>query len=157
LLAVSHPEAPVAPVPPDERLGAVRHGFAPDAARAGSGDVAPPLADIAAQLIEDVKATAATEMALLQARAALAGDGALRAAMWGAIAGGTLLVAILAIVFGAVLALAPYIGPVAATLVISAGLLAIAAFAGWRARRGAGDIRMAFGEQGTDLHWEDKP
>lgn len=152
---MTDPQIPAAPLP-DERLGDVRHGFAPDKSGVGGDGEAPPLADIAAQMIEDVKATAATELALLQARAALVGDGALRAAMWGAIAGGTLLIAVLAMVFGGILALIPHIGPVAATLIMSAGLLVIAVFAGWRARRGAADIRIAFGERGEDVHWQEE-
>jgi len=132
-------------------LGEVRHGFAPDAAR-GEKVERQPLTDIAAELIADIRATAATELSLLQARAALAGDGVRRAAMWGAIAGGALLVALLAIVIGAILALMPLVGAALATLIVVAILLATAGFAGWRAQGGARDIRMALGERGDNPH-----
>lgn len=138
-------------------MGDVRHGFAPDRERPHGDADAPPLTDVAAQLIDDIKATAASEIALLQARAALAGDGVRRAAMWGAIAGGMLLTAFLTIVFGAILALTPYIGAVLATIIVGSILLAAAAVAGWRARSGANDIRAAFAERGDDVHWDDQP
>lgn len=123
----------------------------------GGSEEPSALADIAAQLVADIKATAATETALLQARAALAGDGARRAALWGAVAGGALLIALLTIIFGAVLAIADYVGPVLATLIVGAALAAVAAFAGWRARGGAQDIRIAFAERGDDAHAKGEP
>lgn len=134
-------------------LGDVRHGFAPAAARE-PGTSAPPLGDIAAGLVADIKATAESELALIQARAALAGDGVRRAAMWGAIAGGAVLIALLTIVFGAIVALVPYTGAVLATLIVGVLLLALAAFAALRARAGATDIRTAFAEQGDHPHWK---
>ena len=134
-------------------LGDVRHGFAPAAAHE-PGASAPPLGEIAAGLVADIRATATSEIALIQARAALAGDGARRAAMWGAIAGGSVLIALLAIVFGIIVALVPYVGAVLATLIVGALLLAIAAFAALRARAGATDIRAAFAEQGDNPHWQ---
>ncbi|NJS14575.1 MAG: hypothetical protein HC788_08175 [Sphingopyxis sp.] len=137
-------------------LGDVRHGFAPNA-RSGNAAEREPLADIAATLIADIRATAATELALIQARAALVGDGARRAAMWGAIAGGALLVALLALVIGAILALEPYVGAAIATVIVVAMLLAIAAFAGWQARGGASDIRMALKERGDNPHLDGEP
>lgn len=140
-----------------ERMGDVRHGFAPGDARQHGAADAPPLADVAAQLIDDIKATAATEMALLQARAALVGDGARRAAMWGAIAGGTLLTAVVVIVFGVILAIVPHTGAVVATLLVGGALLVGAGIAGWLARSGALDIGAAFAERGDDVHWKDQP
>lgn len=137
----------------DARLGDVRHGFAPPSPREPDAP-APPLADIAAGLVADIKATAESELALIQARAALAGDGVRRAAMWGAIAGGAVLIALLAIIFGAIVALVPYTGAVVATLIVGGMLLALAAFAASRARAGATDIRAAFGEQGDNVHWK---
>jgi hypothetical protein len=134
-------------------LGDVRHGFAP-AAPHDPAAPAPPLADIAAGLVADIKATAESELALIQARAALAGDGVRRAAMWGAIAGGAALIALLAIIFGIIVALVPYVGAVIATLIVGGLLLALAAFAALRARAGATDIRMAFAEKGDDPHWK---
>jgi hypothetical protein len=137
----------------DAGLGDVRHGFAPVSAPEPAAS-APPLADIAADLIADIKATAEGELALIQARAALAGDGVRRAAMWGSIAGGAVLIALLAIIFGAIVALVPYTGAVLATLIVGGLLLALAAFAALRARAGATDIRAAFTEQGDNVHWK---
>jgi Putative Actinobacterial Holin-X, holin superfamily III len=134
-------------------LGDVRHGFAPTAPH-DSAAPTPPLGEIAAGLVADIKATAQSEIALIQARAALAGDGARRAAMWGAIAGGAALIALLAIIFGAIVALVPYTGAVLATLIVGAVLLVIAAVAAIRARAGAADIRAAFAEQGDNPHWK---
>ena len=59
------------------------------------------------------------------------------------IAASALGIAMLALAFGAILALAPHIGPLLATLIVVGVLLAIAAFAGWRAQRSYGDIRTA--------------
>jgi uncharacterized membrane protein len=132
----------------------VQHGFAPDVPQRTATDDAPPLADIAAGLVDNIKDTVASEVALLQARAALAGDGVKRAAMWGAIAGGALLIALLALVFGLVLLLVPYLGPILATLAVGALLLLIAGAAVIQARRGAQDIRTAFAERGVDPHWD---
>ena len=137
-------------------LGDVRHGFAPASARE-SGAPAPPLGEIAAGLVADIKATAESEIALIQARAMLAGDGVRRAAMWGAIAGGAVLIALLAIIFGAIVALVPYTGAMLATLIVGGFLLALAAFAAQRARAGAIDIRAAFAEQGDNVHWKGEP
>ncbi|MBA4748639.1 MAG: phage holin family protein [Sphingopyxis sp.] len=137
-------------------LGDVRHGFAPTAPH-DPGAPAPPLGEIAAGLVADIKATAASELALIQARAGLAGDGVRRAAMWGAIAGGSVLIALLAIVFGVIVALVPYVGAVFATLIVGGLLLAIATFAALRARTGASDIRAAFAEKGDDPHWKGEP
>lgn len=137
-------------------LADVRHGFAPETGRKAVADGAPALADIAAQLIADIKGTAASEMALIRARAALVGDGARRAAMWGAIAGGAVLIALLAIIFGVILALTPLVGAVLATLIVGGALLLLAAVSAWNARRGARDIEAAFSERGDDVHWDDE-
>lgn len=141
--------------PVNKDLADVRHGFAPETGRKAADDDKPALTDIAAQLIADIQGAAASEMALLQARAALASDGARRAAMWGAIAGGTILIALLTIIFGIILALTPYVGPVFATLIVGGLLSLLAVLAGWNARRGTRDIQMAFAERGDDVHWDD--
>ena len=52
-------------------------------------------------------------------------------------------VALLALAFGAILALSPHLGPLLATLIVVGFLLAIAALAGWRAHLSYGDIRTA--------------
>ena len=53
-------------------------------------------------------------------------------------------VAMLALAFGAILALAPHVGPLLATLIVVIALLLVAAFAGWRAHNSYGDVRTAF-------------
>src|SRR3546814_6169422 len=47
---------------------------------------------------------------------------------WGFIAACALLVAMLAVAFGAIMVLAPHVGPLAATLIVFAALIALAAF-----------------------------
>lgn len=120
----------------------VAHGYAPEGPSAPPPPV--PLADIVRDVVDDVQATARTELALLQARGAVAGHGVKWASAWGFVAACALLVAMLAIAFGAILVLAAQIGPLAATLIVVALLLALAAFAGWRAKASADDIRAAF-------------
>ena len=69
--------------------------------------------------------------------------GASWTAAWGTIAACAVGIAMLALAFGAILALAPHVGPFVATLIVVAILLAVAGFAGWRAQRSYGDIRTA--------------
>jgi uncharacterized membrane protein YqjE len=139
----------------DSGLGDVRHGYAPDTGHEHPAQ--PPLGEIGATLIADIRATVATEMALLQARAALASHGARRAAIWGGIAAAAAIVALLTLCIGMILILLPLVGPLAATLIVVALLLIVAAFGAWRARGGAADIRMAFSQQGSDPHLDDAP
>jgi anti-sigma factor RsiW len=128
-------------------------GGAPDG-RSGPPDADESLRSLARKLIDDIKAAAADETALLKARGQMASDGARRAALWGAIAGGALLIGALTLIFGAILALAPLLGPVLATLLAGTMLLLIAAVAGWKARAGVSDIRLALKERGDDPHWK---
>ena len=144
-----------APSPAPEARGfdGVSHGYAPD----GRPAAAPPVSldKIVGDVVENLSATAKAELALLEARGELALHGASWAAAWGGIAACALGVAMLALAFGAILVLAPLIGPLLATLIVVAVLLGIAALAAWRARRSYGDIRTALrrdlaGERGDD-------
>ena len=120
----------------------VSHGYAPDGRPVPPPPV--PLDIIVRDVVDNVAATAKAEVALLQARSALAGHGVKWASAWGFVAACALLVAMLAVAFGAILVLAASVGPLLATLIVVAVLLALAAFAGWRAKRSAGDVRTAF-------------
>lgn len=119
----------------------VSHGYAPGGPAAAPPPV--PLGDIVRDVVDNVSATAKAELALIEARGALAGHGIKWASAWGFVAACALLVAMLAVAFGAILALSPQVGPLAATLIVVAALLAFAAFAGWRAKRSADDVRTA--------------
>lgn len=136
------PVKPDSPAPSDAgTLDRVSHGYAP-----GGPAVTPPpvpLEKIVGDVVDNVSAAAKAELALLEARGELALHGATWTAAWGTIAACALGVAMLALAFGAILALAPHVGPLLATLIVVAALLLIAAFAGWRARSSYGDIRTA--------------
>lgn len=106
------------------------------------------------RLVEDVSQTAKAELELLEARAALARYGVKWASAWGFVAACALLVAMLAVAFGAILALIPHLGPLFATLIVVGLLLAVAAFAGWRAKEGVDDVRIALRR---DLTQEGEP
>ena len=98
--------------------------------------------------------TVQAELALLEARGALASHGVKWASAWGFVAACSLLVALLAVAFGAILVLAPHVGPLLATLIVVAALIGLAGFAGWRAKRSAGDVKLALrsdlSPQGSD-------
>ena len=119
----------------------VSHGYAPG----GPASTPPPvpLGDIVRDVVDNVSATAKAELALIEARGALAGHGIKWASAWGFVAACALLVAMLAIAFGAILVLSVHVGPLLATLIVVAALIALAAFAGWRAKLSAGDVRTA--------------
>lgn len=133
------PDTPPAPKP--RSFDRVSHGFAPD----GPAPAPPPvpLDDLVRDVIDNLSATAKTEIALLEARGKLAGHGVKWASAWGFVAASALLVAMLAVAFGAILVLSPRVGPLLATLIVVAALIALAAFAGWRAKLSAGDVRTA--------------
>jgi hypothetical protein len=133
-------------------FGGVSHGYAPD----GPPSTPPPvpLEDIVRDLVDDAKQTVQAELALLEARGALASHGVKWASAWGFVAACALLVALLAVAFGAILVLAPHVGPLLATLIVVAALIGLAGFAGWRAKRSAGDVKLALrsdlSPQGSD-------
>ena len=133
---------PNTPAPDGRRFDGVSHGYAPD----GRAETAPPvpLEKIVGDVVDNLSATARAEFALIEARGELALHGASRAAIWGGVAATAAGVALLALAFGAILALSPQIGPLLATLVVVSALLVIAALAAWRAHSHYGDIRTAF-------------
>ena len=142
-----------ASAPDPHGFGGVSHGYAPDGRPITPPPV--PLEKIVDDVIDNLSATAKTELALLEARGELALHGASWAAAWGAIAASALGIAMLALAFGAILVLAPHIGPLLATLIVVGVLLAIAAFAGWRAQRSYGDIRTALRRDLTSERGDD--
>lgn len=139
---LDHRETKSTPPTDEKGFDRVAHGFAPGDRR-HSPPSHPPLDEVVRDVVETLSSSAKAEISLIEARAALAGHGAKWASLWGFVAACALLVALLAVAFGAILVLAPYIGPLLATLTVVVALLALAAFASWRARRSAGDIRTA--------------
>lgn len=139
--AKPHPPFPSDAAGEQAAFDRVSHGYAPDGKAATPPPV--PLEKIVGDVVDNVRATAKAEFALIEARGELALHGATWTAVWGTIAACALAVAMLALAFGAILALAPHVGPFAATLIVVAILAAMAAFAGWRAQRSYGDIRTA--------------
>lgn len=135
----TQPETPPASEP--RSFDRVSHGFAPD----GPAPAAPPvpLEDIVRDVIENLSATAKAELALLDARRAFGWEGFKWMSGWGFVAGCALLVAMLALAFGGIMILSPLVGPLLATLIVLVALLAVAAFAGWRAHLGWLDVRTA--------------
>lgn len=131
----------------------VSHGYAPD----GRPITPPPipLRQIVDEVVENASATAKAELALLEARSELALHGISWTAGWGTIAACAIGIAMLAMAFGAILALAPHVGPLFATLIVVAVLLALAAFAGWRAQVAYADIRTALRRDLTNEEPED--
>lgn len=135
------------PVAPDAltdqaELDRVSHGYAPDGKTSAPPPV--PLEKIVGDVVDHVTAAAQAELNLLKARGALAYYGVGWTSAWGFIAAAALVVALLALAFGAILVLAQYVGPLLATLIVVVALLLIAAFAGWRARLSYGDVKAAF-------------
>ncbi|RYD42381.1 MAG: phage holin family protein [Sphingomonadales bacterium] len=141
------------PTPDARSFDGVSHGYAPD-----GHPVAPPpvpLEKIVGDVVDNLSATARAELALIEARGELALHGASRAAIWGGIAATAAGVALLALAFGAILALSPLVGPLLATLIVVGVLLVIAAFAGWRAQLSYGDIRTALRRDLTNEGMDD--
>lgn len=137
-MSAPHPDIPA---PDATRFDGVSHGYAPE--RRAAADAPVPLETIARDVVDNLSATARAEIALIEARGELALHGATWAAAWGTVAACALAVAILALAVGAILALAPTVGALGATLIVVAVLLMLAAFAAWRARLSYGDIRTA--------------
>ncbi|MBO9698281.1 MAG: phage holin family protein [Sphingopyxis sp.] len=138
-MASADPNIP--PTPDARSFDGISHGYAP-----GGRPVTPPpvpLEKIVGDVVDNLSATAKAELALLEARTELALHGATWTAGWGTVAACALGIAMLALAFGAILALAPHVGPFVATLIVVAALLAVAGFAGWRAQKSYADIRTA--------------
>lgn len=133
---------PDTPNPPQRSFDGVSHGYAPDGRPVTPPPV--PLEKIVGDVVDDLRATVEAELMLLKARGALAYHGVGWTSAWGFIAACALLVAMLALAFGAILVLAQHIGPLLATLIVFAVLLLVAAVAGWRARLNYGDVKAAF-------------
>jgi hypothetical protein len=123
----------------------ISHGYAPDgAAQGGEPQEAPmPLKHILRDVMDQASATAKAEITLLKARGDLAKKGVTTISIWGVAALILLAVALLAFAVGMILALATLIGPLLATLVVTAVLLLLAGLAGLRAKSGVSDMQIA--------------
>lgn len=139
---MSSSETDTPPAPDQRSFDGVSHGYAPDGRPVTPPPV--PLEKIVGDVVDNLQATAEAELTLLKARGALAYHGVGWTSAWGFVAACALLVAMLALAFGAILVLAQHLGPLLATLIVFATLLALAAFAGWRARLSYGDVKAAF-------------
>jgi hypothetical protein len=87
------------------------------------------------QLAEDGRTFVEAELAYHKSRAAVAGVGARGVAGWGALALALVFFALMALVVGALLALAPLLGGWGAMLAVTLALLLLATLAGWTALR----------------------
>lgn len=87
-------------------------------------------------LADDTRTAFEAEIAFQGARAGYAGRRASRIAAWGGLALACVIVALLALAFGAILTLAPLVGPGPATAVVTGALLMVAAIAALFARSG---------------------
>ena len=86
-------------------------------------------------LVEDGRTLLEAELAYQKSRAALAGRTAKSMAGWIALALSLVFFALMALVMGLLLTLAPLIGGLGATLVVVLGLLGAAGLSGWIAAR----------------------
>lgn len=87
-------------------------------------------------LADDTRTAIEAEIAWQGARAGYAASKASRIAAWGGIALACVFVAVLAVAFGAIMTLAPLIGPGSATAVVTGVLLIAAVVAALLARSG---------------------
>lgn len=92
---------------------------------------APGLVDDLRQLAHDGRTLLEAELAYQKSRAAVAGQAVKSVAGWGALALALVFFALMALVIGLLLALAPLLGPWGAMAAMVAGLLVTAALAGW--------------------------
>lgn len=93
------------------------------------------LVDDVRELVTDGRTLLEAELAYQKSRAALAGRTAKSMAGWIALALSLVFFALMALVMGLLLILAPLIGGIAATLAVVAALLASAGLCGWIAAR----------------------
>ncbi len=94
-------------------------------------------------LIDEAKATLASEVVLAKTIGTIAGVSLQRIALWGTIAVLFAFVGLLALAVGMVIALAVVTGPLAAALIVGGLLFAIGLFAALRARGYAITLRNA--------------
>jgi uncharacterized protein GlcG (DUF336 family) len=93
------------------------------------------LADDVRALVEDGRTLLEAELAYQKSRAALAGRTAKSMAGWIALALSLVFFALMTLVMGLLLILAPLLGGLGATLVVVLGLLGAAGLSGWIAAR----------------------
>lgn len=93
------------------------------------------LVDDVRELVTDGRTLLEAELAYQKSRAALAGRTAKSMVGWIALALSLVFFALMALVMGLLLILAPLIGGLGATLLVVAGLLIAAALSGWVAAR----------------------
>lgn len=111
-----------------------------------AGPSSPSITDEVAALIADGKTYAEAELAYQKARLAFTADRGKSAALLGLFALGFVHLALIALVVGAVIALAPYVTALGATLLVAGVLLLIAVFLVLRLQRTAREIGEAFEE-----------
>lgn len=93
------------------------------------------LVDDVRKLVSDGRTLLEAELAYQKSRAALAGRTAKSMAGWIALALSLLFFALMALVMGLLLTLAPLVGGLGATLLVMAALLVAAGLSGWVAAR----------------------
>jgi hypothetical protein len=108
----------------------------------------PSLGDDVAALIDDGKTYLEAELQFQKSRASFVLDRSRSGAIYGVAAVILLHLALIAFVVGAVLALAPTIGPWGATLLVVGVLLVAGALLGLSARRRFSQLSTAFTETG---------
>lgn len=104
------------------------------------------LVDDLRQLANDGRVLLEAELAYQKSRAVVAGQGAKGIAGWLALALALVFFALMALVLGLMLVLAPLIGGLGATLVTVLGLLLAAGFSAWAAKRRWDGVSRAFAE-----------
>ena len=108
---------------------------------ADAGDDTESLVDQVKDLADDARTAVEAELAWQTARAGYAARGASAIAAWSGLALVCAFIAVLAMAFGAILTLAPLIGPGSATAVVTAVLLFGAVVAALLARSGIRRLR----------------
>jgi len=104
------------------------------------------LVDDLRQLATDGRVLLEAELAYQKSRAVVAGQGAKGIAGWLALALALVFFALMALVLGLMLVLAPLIGGFGATLVTVLGLLLAAGLSAWAAKRRWDAVSLAFTE-----------
>ncbi len=104
-------------------------------APAASDAASRSLSDDVRRLVDDGKTLIEAELAYQKSRAVVAGSGLKSIAGWGALALALIFFALMAIVLGLLLVLAPLVGGWAAMAIVVAGVLLAATLSGWVAVR----------------------